>query len=168
MPKPKISSSAALDPFGSRIFVNLPDARAIAVVDLETNKELARWQTGDLRANFPLVLDDSGNVLPVFRHPARIGVFQGQDGRLLSSSDTCGDSDDLFVDVKRHRVYVICGEGFIDVFTQDGAGLRRSAHFVTSRGARTGLFVPENDRLYVAARSTPGAPASIWVLRPTS
>jgi chromate transporter len=159
--------SFRLDPSGSRIFVNLPDAHAIAVVDRETTKELARWDTGDLRANFPLALDDSGNVLVVFRHPAMIGVFREQDGRLLSSSDTCGDSDDVFVDTKRNRIYVICGEGFADVFTRNGAVLRRAARIATSGGARTGLFVPENDRLYLATRATPGAPASIWVLHPT-
>jgi hypothetical protein len=35
-------------------------------------------------------------------------------------------------------------------------------------GARTGLFSPESDRLYVAARATGGKPAEILVLRPGS
>ena len=72
----------------------------------------------------------------------------------------------MFVDAKRHRVYVICGEGFIDVFTQGGSAIRRTAHLATASGARTGLFVPENDSLYVAVRATPSGSASIWVFRP--
>jgi hypothetical protein len=36
----------------------------------------------------------------------------------------------------------------------------------TVEGARTSLFVPEIDRLFVAARATPKAPASVWVFRP--
>jgi YVTN family beta-propeller protein len=158
--------SFRLEPSGPRIFVNVPDAHVITVVDRASNKEIASWQTGNLRANFPLALDDSGHVLAVFRHPAKVGVFQANDGRLLSSFDTCGDSDDMFVDAKRHRLYVICGEGFIDTFAQDGDVFRRIARFETAGGARTGFFSPDTDRLYLAVRATLGHPASIWVLRP--
>ena len=158
--------SFRLESSGSRIFVNVPDVHTIAVLDRETNREVASWPTGNRRANFPLALDDAGHVLVVFRHPAQLGEFQIQDGRVLSSVDTCGDSDDVFVDAKRHRVYVICGEGFIDVFTQGGSAIRRTAHLATASGARTGLFVPENDSLYVAVRATPSGSASIWVFRP--
>jgi hypothetical protein len=155
-----------LESSGPRIFVNVPDAHTIAVVDRTTNKEVDSWETDSLRANYPLALDESGHVLAVFRHPARVGVFRAQDGRLLSSLDTCGDSDDVFVDAQRHRLYVICGEGFIDTFAQDGDGFRRVARLATAGGARTGLFAPETDRLYLATRATSGHPASIWVIRP--
>jgi hypothetical protein len=151
---------------GRRIFVNVPDAHAIAVVDRTNNQQVGSWPTGDLRANFPLALDENGHVLVVFRHPTRVGVFEAQNGRLLTSFDTCGDSDDVFVDAKRHRLYVICGDGAIDVFEQSGAGYRRAARVTTAEGARTELFVPQIDRLFVAARATGGAPAAIWVLRP--
>jgi hypothetical protein len=158
--------SFRLEISGKRVFVNVPDAHAIAVVDRTSNQQVGSWQTGDLRANFPLALDENGHVLVVFRHPARVGVFQAQDGRLLTSFDTCGDSDDVFVDAKRHRLYVICGDGAIDVFEQSGDGYRRAARVTTAEGARTGLFVPQIDRLFVAARATVGAPAAIWVFRP--
>ena len=54
-------------------------------------------------------------------------------------------------DAQRKRVYVICGEGRIDVFQQetpDRYALLQSIK--TSPGARTGLF-PGGSRLYVAA-----------------
>jgi len=146
--------------------VNVPDAHAIAVVDRTNNQQVGSWPTGELRANYPLALDQDGQVLAVFRHPARLGVFQPEEGRLLTSFDTCGDSDDVFVDVNRHRLYVICGDGTIDVFAQGGAGYRRAARVTTSGGARTGLFVPALDRLFVAVRSTGGTPAAIWVFHP--
>jgi hypothetical protein len=117
-------------------------------------------------SNFPLALDENGHVLAVFRHPARVGVFQASDGRLLSSFGTCGDSDDMFVDTMRHRLYVICGDGAIDVFAQIGDGYRQAGHIATAAGARTGLFVPQIDRLLLAVRASPGTPAAIWVLRP--
>jgi hypothetical protein len=153
---------------GPRIYVNVPDAGQIAVVDRIAGKQVATWKTGDLRSNYPLALDESDQVLAVFRHPARLAIFRAQDGQRVQALETCGDSDDLFVDTKRHRVYVTCGEGFIDVFSRDASGYHHSAKLTTSTGARTSLFVPELDRLYLAVRASSATPASIWVLRPES
>jgi len=158
--------SFRLDASGKRIFVNVPDAHEIAVVDRATNKQVAAWKTGVHFSNYPLALDEQGRVLVVFRHPARLAVFQPQDGQLLSAVPTCGDSDDLFVDSKRHRVYVSCGEGFIDVFAAQGNNYTRVSHITTVSGARTSLFVPEIDRLFLAVRAADGKPASIWIFRP--
>jgi len=82
------------------------------------------------------------------------------------NTDTCGDADDMFVDAKRRRLYVSCGEGFLDVFDIEGGAYRRIAHLPTVTGARTSLWVPELDRLFVAARTAPEEPAAIWVFRP--
>jgi DNA-binding beta-propeller fold protein YncE len=151
---------------GPEIYVNVPDAGQIAVIDRNAGKQVAAWKTNDLRSNYPLALDESGRVLAVFRHPARLAIFRARDGQRLQALDTCGDSDDLFVDVKRHRVYVTCGEGVVDVFSGDAGGYHHSGKLTTSAGARTSLFVPELDRLYVAVRAASSAPASIWVIRP--
>ena len=158
--------SFRLDPGGPQIFANLPGAKQIAVVDSATNKQVATWKTGLLLANFPLALDDKGQILSVFRFPARLAVFRKQDGQRLQVLDTCGDSDDLFFDPKRHRVYVTCGEGAIDVFSQEASGYQHVGGLPTSSGARTSLFVPELDRLYLAVRATSSTPAAIWVVRP--
>ena len=161
--------SFQLERAGQRIFVNVPDDHEIVVVDRSASKVVASWATDALRANFPLALDEASHrVIAVFRHPARVGAFGEDDGRLATSYETCGDSDDVFVDAKRQRLYVICGEGYIDVFTQDGVGFRRTAHIETSGGARTGLFTPELDRLVLAVRATFTAPAALWVFRPGS
>jgi len=84
---------------------------------------------------------------------------------LVAEVDTCSDADDLFLDSKRHRVYITCGAGFIDVLRSDDAKYSRLAKITTVAGARTGLFVSDMDRLFVAARAQPGQMASIWVYR---
>jgi len=153
---------------GPEIYVNVPDAGEIAVVDRNAGKQVASWKNSDASSNFPLALDDNGQVLAVFRRPARLAVFRARDGQRVQSLETCGDSDDLFVDAKRQRVYVTCGEGVIDVFSRDTAGYHRTGRLTTSSGARTSLFVPELDRLYLAVRARSSTPAAIWVLRPES
>jgi hypothetical protein len=71
----------------------------------------------------------------------------------------------VFVDEKRRRIYVSCGEGAVDIF-EDDAGLVKIGRIQTVPGARTSLFIPELDRLVVAARASPGHAAALWVYRP--
>ncbi|MBZ6077997.1 hypothetical protein [Microvirga puerhi] len=152
---------------GSRIFANVPDAHAIEVADRQSGKVIAKWPTGASRANFPMALDEaSEQVLVVFRNPPTLTAFSMHDGALVASTGTCRDADDVFVDAKRHRVYVSCGEGFLDVFEQDAGTFRRRARIATAPGARTALFVPELDRLFLAARANGHEQAAIWVYRP--
>ncbi|HKH02917.1 MAG TPA: hypothetical protein VKB08_19660, partial [Bradyrhizobium sp.] len=87
-------------------------------------------------------------------------------GTEAAAAETCGDSDDVFLDDKRNRVYVSCGDGFVDVFEVADAGFRRTDHIATVPGARTSLFVPELDRLFLAVRASQGEPAAIWVYAP--
>jgi DNA-binding beta-propeller fold protein YncE len=160
--------SLQLERSGTRIFVNVPDAHEIAVVDRAGSKQRASWSTRDLRANFPLAVDESHQrLVAVFRHPAKVGVFHMQDGQLITAADTCGDADDVFVDEKRGRLYVSCGEGFIDVLAEQGDGYVSIGRIPTSSGARTGLFIPEIDRFVLAVRATDSTPASVWVFRST-
>ena len=155
-----------IDETESQVFVNVPAARDIEVVDLATGANQS-FPTGDLRSNFAMAIDrDAHRVLVVFRSPATLMALSSQDGRVAAKLETCGDADDVFVDAKRRRVYVSCGEGVIDVFEQREAGYGRLVRVPTVSGARTSLFVPELDWLFVAVRSRSGEPAAIWVFRP--
>jgi DNA-binding beta-propeller fold protein YncE len=156
-----------IDPDTSQIFVNVPDARGIAVVDRVSQKQIGKWPTPDQGANFPMALDHvRRQVLVIFRSPAELGVFSVTGGKLVATIETCGDADDLFIDAKRGRIYVSCGAGFLDVFELRGEAYRRVARIPTIPGARTSLFVPEMDRLLVAARATSREPAAIWMFHP--
>jgi DNA-binding beta-propeller fold protein YncE len=160
--------SFRLDPTGARIFVNVPDARAIEVADLAagTSRSLPTPGAG---SNFPMAIDqDAHRVLAVFRNPPVLMALSTEDEHVVAKTATCGDADDVYADPKRHRVYVSCGEGVVDVFAADAAGYRRIARVPTVSGARTSLFVPELDRLFVAVRAKWNEPAAIWVFRPAS
>ena len=137
-----------LDPAGVRIFVNIPDARA----------------------NFPMALDPDGmRVIAVFRRPAKLIAFSAKDGATVASIDTCADADDVFVDERRHRLYVSCGEGVVDVIERRGKDYASIARVPTVSGARTAFFAAELDRLFVGVRAITGPsaePAALWVFRP--
>ena len=162
---PAHPESFQIDTRTGRAFVNLPDRRTIGVVDLDAGALVATWRLPLLLWNYPLAFDPAGSRLAVaFRGPARLVLFS-LDGAVLSSQATCADSDDLFFDQRRRRLYVACGSGAVDTFDVSAAP-RALERTPTSPGARTALFVPELDRLFVAARAERGAQASILVLRP--
>jgi YVTN family beta-propeller protein len=155
-----------IDETGAQVFVNVPDAREIEVADLtsEAKRSLPMQGAG---SNFPMAIDgEAQRVLVVFRSPPTLRALSSQDGRIVAKIETCGDADDVFVDHKRHRVYVSCGEGVVDVLAQGEAGYQHLAYVPTVSGARTSLFVPELDRLFVAVRARSKEPAAIWVFRP--
>jgi len=159
--------SFQIEPGGARAFVNVPDTGLIQVIDLAKGQAIGAFPTQGYHANFPMALDSAAHrILIAFRSPPRLLVLSDADGSAVADLNTCGDADDLFVDTKRRRVYVICGAGVIDSFEQNDNGYRRIDQVPTAPGARTGLFVPELDRLFVAVRAAGPEPAAIWVFKP--
>ena len=154
---------------GRKAFVNVPDAHKIAVVDLDSGRALASWRAAHL-ANFPMALDrDAGIVGVVYRIPARLVALETASGTPKADLPVCDDADDLYFDDRRRRIYISCGSGAIDVFEQAGGGYVASARIETRPGARTSLFVPALDRLFVAARAgSHKQGAAVLVYRPSS
>jgi DNA-binding beta-propeller fold protein YncE len=141
-----------LEKSGSRIFVNVPNSRHVAVIDRDKGEVVARWKTDLAFGNFPMALDEANHRLFVgCRLPSKLVVLNTDSGNVVSKVDISSDADDVFYDSKHHRIYVICGAGKIDVIEQtDPKTYKALTKFDTANGARTGLFVPEHDTLFVA------------------
>ena len=128
--------SFQFDEPGGRIFANVPDARHIAVVDVAARRQTGSLDLGGARSNFPMALDgDAHRLIVAARSPARLLVFATGDGKPTAGTETCGDADDVFVDAARRRVYVICGEGAVDVFDRTRTAMRMR-HASARRRAR--------------------------------
>src|SRR5215813_10237548 len=155
-----------LDRSRNRILANDPTNQAIVVVDHAAGQEIARWPTAN-GTNFPMALNEkAGHVLVALRNPPGLATFSMNDGAPVVNAELCADADDAFVDEKRERIYVSCGDGYLDAFDARENTYRRISHIGTAPGARTSLFVPEMDLLFVAARATSSEAAAIWVFRP--
>jgi DNA-binding beta-propeller fold protein YncE len=144
--------SFQLDRSGPRIFVNVPTADQIAVVDRSAMKVSATWRVSGAKANYPMALDEANHRLFIgCRRPAKVLVYDTVTGSEVASFEIVGDTDDLFYDANRKRLYVSGGEGFVDVFqNDDGNRFTRAARVPTAAGARTSLFVADSSRLYLA------------------
>jgi DNA-binding beta-propeller fold protein YncE len=140
-----------LEKQGRRMFVNVPETGEVAVIDRDKNEVIASWKLAGASANFPMALDEASHRLLVgCRRPAKLVVLNTDSGASVTTLDISGDADEIFYDAKRRRVYAVCGEGFIDVIEQtDADHYRRTATIPTAAGARTGLFAPESDDLFI-------------------
>lgn len=156
--------SFQLEKAGPRIFVNLPNSKKIAVVDRNRSAVVGRWSTGGALQNFPMALDEADKRLfVVCRAPARLVVLNTDSGAIIATLPTVGDSDDIFYDQSKKRLYVSGGEGAIVVYQQtDADHYKEISRIATVKGARTSLFVPDLGRLFLAVRSQGQKAAAVW------
>jgi DNA-binding beta-propeller fold protein YncE len=140
-----------LEKQGHRIFVNVPRARHVAVVDREKGEVIATWAPSPF-GNFPMALDEGDHRLFVgYRVPPKLIILDTESGKAVASVGISGDPDDVFYDGKHHRIYAICGTGKVEIIEQSDANHYKTVGTIdTASGARTGLLVPERDTLFVA------------------
>ena len=155
--------SFQLEKNGPRLFVNVPGAGHVAVVDRAKRSLLATWPLRGAGSNFPMALDEPHHRLLVgCRKPARLVVLDTRTGAQTGSAEIAGDTDDLFYDAARGRVYASCGEGVLCVLRQrDADHYEVEARVPTAPGARTCYFSPERERLYLAVPHRGGQRAEI-------
>ncbi len=160
--------SFQLEAQGSRIFVNVPEAKQITVIDREKQAVTATWPMNEFRANFPMALDEVHHRLFVgCRQPARLVVFDTTAAKPVANLATSGDTDDLFYDAARQRLYISCGAGFVDVIEQRGEDRYSLGERIPTRpGARTSFFSAELDKFYLAAPARGDEAAEIRIFQP--
>jgi hypothetical protein len=108
-------------------------------------------------------------VATVFRSPPALILIDASSGAITATLPACDDADDVFFDDRRERIYVSCGIGEVDTWWRDGSQYRPLPPTETKLGARTSLYVPQLDRLFVARRAGFfGSAGSIAVYRPTN
>ena len=159
-----------LETQGPRIFVNVPGTRQVSVVDREKKSITATWPTGNHTwgGNFPMTLDEIHHRLFIgCRQPASVVVLNSTDGHEITKAEISGDTDDLFYDAKRQRLYVSCGAGFLDTLSVAADGtLKTIGHLATRSGARTCYFSAALDTLWLAVPQNNGKDAEIRAYQP--
>jgi hypothetical protein len=148
----------------SRVYVNVPKARAVVVLERQTGTTERTWSVAPAGGNFPMAADAAARRLFVAtRQPPELLVFDMEAGQRLAQVGICADADDLFV-AGQGRMFAICGDGHIDVIRRNGQDhYEVSERVLSADGARTGLFVPSLRRLFVAAPARAGRQAAVLI-----
>lgn len=160
--------SFQLEKSGPNIYVNVPDLKQIVVINRIT-KGITRWPLNGIALNFPMALDEADHRLFVgTRSPSRLAVFDTNSGRMVAVLPSVVESDDVYYDADRKRIYMPGGEGFIFVFQMtDPNHYRLLAKVPTALGARTAGFFGASSkgqsRLYLAVPAHGSQSAEIRV-----
>jgi DNA-binding beta-propeller fold protein YncE len=160
--------SFRLETNGNRIFVNVPHSSEIEVVDRGTKQVVTKWPLTGAQSNFPMSLDEEHHRLFIgCRKPAKMLVLDDQSGKTIAETDCVGDTDDLFYDAARKRIYISGGAGSITVVQQtDADHYQVVGNIKTASGARTSFFSSDTGELYLAVPHRGAQRAEIRVFKP--
>jgi DNA-binding beta-propeller fold protein YncE len=140
-----------IDRAGKRLYVNLTGSDEVGVVDLETRRLIAKWALPQAHEAHAIALDEPNHRLfTVSRKPAQFIVFNIDTGKVVTTLTCVGVNSDISFDVARKRIYVTGSES-ASVFEQrDADHYEHIAEIPTAYRAKSSIFVPELEHLYVA------------------
>jgi len=142
-----------IDHAGKKLYVNMTGSDEVGVIDLTTRKIIARWPLPDAHVAHAIALDEPNHRLfTATRKPPQFIVFDTDTdtGKVVASLPCVGVNSDMSLDVARKRIYVT-GSDTASVFEQrDADHYEHIAEVATAYRAKSSIFVPQLNRLYVA------------------
>lgn len=150
-----------------RIYVNEPTKGLIQVIDRKTSKVIANWPVSSQNDNVPMAIDPVKKRLYIGCTTGKLLVIAMANGKELSRITIPKDVDGVYLDVKRARLYVSCGEGYLDVFGVKRDELSLIQQMRTRSGAGTSLFIPSANLYILAEPQTAMLPAALRVFQPS-
>ena len=156
------SEAMAIDRAGKKMYVNLTDE--VGVVDLPSRQLIARWPVPDAHVQNAMALDEPNHRLFIAtRNPPKLFVYNTDTGKVVVDLPCVGVNDDMTLDTKRKRIY-ITGDGATSVFQQrDADHYEHLVDVPTGYRAKTSLYVPQLNRLYMAFSGGDKADAQVAV-----
>jgi hypothetical protein len=107
---------------------------------------------------------NSSSASSAFRFSA--SILDTESGKQITALAINSDMDDLFYDSQTGRIYVSCGEGFVDVVRQQAADQYQIiGRIATIPGARTSAYSSTLNALFVGVPQRPADSAEILVLQ---
>jgi WD40 repeat protein len=156
----KESSAMAVDHASGKLYVNNSLSGEIAVVDLRSRKVVASWPLPGTHHLNGLAFDAVNHRLfSASRQPDKFWALDTDNGRIVSVLPCAPSNDNLIYDRLHKRIY-ITGDQIATVIQQrDADHYENIADVQTGHRAKTSLFVPELNRLYVglSGRVMPGS-----------
>jgi DNA-binding beta-propeller fold protein YncE len=158
------TEALAVEQSGDRVFINETAANTLDVIDKKTHAIKARWKITQARQNAPVAYDEKTHRLfVVTRQPGMLIVLNADTGEAVAGFTAPARADQVIWDAGDRRIYVCGGDGHLGVFEQDDADHYRDVGQVqTPPASKTGIFVPDLKRLYLAA--SPGDSGSVAAL----
>ena len=145
-----------------KMYADLADKNAIAVIDLQKRAVLATWTTApECQMPEAAALDSVRHRLfvgcrmyptqPDWWLPGRMIVMNTDTGEVISQFPAVGGSDEMFFDPASQRIYLQGYEGIADVWKEvDPDHYQSIGRIQGGVHGKTSMYVPELKRYYVA------------------
>jgi hypothetical protein len=158
----KSNEGMVIDHAGKKLYANLTGTDEVGVIGLDSGQLIARWPLPDAHVAHAIALDEQNNRLfTVTRKPAKLIVFDMGTGKVVADLPCVDVNSDAWYDATRKRIYVT-GSDTASVFAQrDADHYEHVAEVPTAYRAKSSIFVPQLNRLYVAVSSKGKADAKM-------
>lgn len=152
----KSSSAMAVDHAGEKLYVNNSGTSEIAVVDLRTRQVIARWPLPEAHNLNGLAFDEANHRLfSATRNPPKFWVFDTITGQIVTTLTCTAYNDHMIFDPVRKRIYITGTETASVIEQRDADHYENIAEVPTGYRAKTSIFVPELNRIYIALSAKP-------------
>jgi DNA-binding beta-propeller fold protein YncE len=157
---PNAVDEAVLDPvnkyFYEKLYVNNSGTSEIAVVDLRTRQVIARWPLPEAHNLNGLAFDEANHRLfSATRNPPKFWVFDTITGQIVTTLTCTAYNDHMIFDPVRKRIYITGTETASVIEQRDADHYENIAEVPTGYRAKTSIFVPELNRIYIALSAKP-------------
>jgi DNA-binding beta-propeller fold protein YncE len=135
-----------------RLYLNIPSPSQVVVIDTVKNEVAQSYALKSASANYAMALDQANHRLFIgCRKKPCLVVMDTETGNEITSVEIPADTDDVFFDAGRKRIYASCGEGFLAVIKQvDPDHYELQEKVPTVKDARTSYLDTQTGRLYLA------------------
>ena len=161
------TEAMAVEQHGDLLYINITDKNYMAVVDKKTRTVVNTWPIKEAEQNAPVAFDEAAHRLfVVTRKPGKLVVLNSDTGTSIGSFSAPNRTDEVVFDKANKRIYVLGGEGYIGVYQEnDPDHYTQLPNVPSAVGAKTGILVPELNRLYVAVSPGEGKNTGAGVLQ---
>jgi DNA-binding beta-propeller fold protein YncE len=154
-----------------RLYVEMSDRNAVAVVDLIGRRVIADWSIGQSTHNMATALDPQHHLLYVGCRDGdmrgSIAVLELSGGRVVKRLPIGGWVDSMDYDTRRQRIYLSSGTGYLEAYqVLPGGAFRKLEPAETAVMAKTSVYSPQLDREFVSVPHLGDTLAKILVFAP--
>ena len=140
-----------IDRAGKKLYVNMTGSDEVGVIDLDTRQMIAKWPLPDVHVAHAIALDEPNHRLfTATRKPPKFVVFNMDTGKVVATLPCAGVNSDMALDAKRKRIYITGSDTATVIEQRDADQYEHIAEVPTAYRAKSSIFVPQLNRLYVA------------------
>jgi len=157
--------TGAADGDAGRVYVNLEDKSAIAVVDIKEHKVVDTWPIAPGQGPTGLAYDAADKRLIIGCGNSKMVMMDATNGKVVATLDCGAGVDAAAYDPTTHLAYVSAGgSGTVTVAKVDPDKLTQVQTLTTERGARTMTVDSKTHRIYLSNAKSRNDPESFKVL----